>query len=436
MTEKTNEKIELRSEEVQEVMGMMPSWIVRWGITLLLGIIVLLLIGSCFFRYPDVLATEMTLTSCDPVACVVSRTAGKISYLGVKDGENVVEGTLLAVIENSAETEDVLWLEKQLRSKNNLTPDTLVNSLLLDGKVLFLGEIQSAYSALISALHDYRNEQELSYYPKKIASIRQQIERHKAYYHRLQRQQTVVAAQDSIATCQYARDSLLYIQRVIATYEHETSQNTLLRSHYELESAYAALESQRIQIGELEETLLDLELEQRKKNNEWLQNIRTATEETLAAIQSWKVDYCLISPIAGKVSFTIYWSENQFLQAEEEVCSIIPRGREKLIGKAQLPLSRSGKVKVGQRVIVRFTNYPDTEFGTVEGRISTISLVPFGDNYLVEITFPNQLTTNYGITLPIAQEMKATAEIVTADMRLIERLVFPVKKVVKENVGN
>lgn len=91
---------------------------------------------------------------------------------------------------------------------------------------------------------------------------------------------------------------------------------------------------------------------------------------------------------------------------------------------------------MGQRVIVRFTNYPDAEFGTVEGCVSAISLVPSGNNYLVEISLPNQLTTNYGITLPIAQEMKATAEIVTADMSLIERLILPVKKVVKENVGN
>ena len=32
--EKKND-IELRSEEVQEVMGEIPSWIIRWGITLL-----------------------------------------------------------------------------------------------------------------------------------------------------------------------------------------------------------------------------------------------------------------------------------------------------------------------------------------------------------------------------------------------------------------
>ena len=51
--EKKND-IELRSEEVQEVMGEIPSWIIRWGITLLTAVVLTLVIGSCFFRYPDV----------------------------------------------------------------------------------------------------------------------------------------------------------------------------------------------------------------------------------------------------------------------------------------------------------------------------------------------------------------------------------------------
>ena len=50
---KNNKDIELRSEEVQEVMGQVPAWIVRWGITLLFLVVVALLVGSCFFKYPD-----------------------------------------------------------------------------------------------------------------------------------------------------------------------------------------------------------------------------------------------------------------------------------------------------------------------------------------------------------------------------------------------
>ena len=52
--EKRNKDIELRSEEVQEVMGQVPAWIVRWGIRLLFLVVVTLLVGSCFFKYPDI----------------------------------------------------------------------------------------------------------------------------------------------------------------------------------------------------------------------------------------------------------------------------------------------------------------------------------------------------------------------------------------------
>ena len=44
--------IELRSEAVQEVMGHVPSWIVRWGITVLSLVVLMLVVGSFFFRYP------------------------------------------------------------------------------------------------------------------------------------------------------------------------------------------------------------------------------------------------------------------------------------------------------------------------------------------------------------------------------------------------
>ena len=72
---KNNKDIELRSEEVQEVMGQVPAWIVRWGITLLFLVVVALLVGSCFFKYPDVITADMTLTGQHPATAVVTRAA-------------------------------------------------------------------------------------------------------------------------------------------------------------------------------------------------------------------------------------------------------------------------------------------------------------------------------------------------------------------------
>lgn len=234
---------------------------------------------------------------------------------------------------------------------------------------------------------------------------------------------------------QYERDSLLYIQQVLSAYEHETARSTYLQSRYSLESANASLETERIQIGQLEESLLDLRLEQMEKEEVLQQNLRTSVEQVTNAINSWKLSYCLYAPIAGKVSFTTYWNENQYIPSGDTVCTILPESRSRLMGKAQLPVERSGKVKVGQRVIFRFSNYPDEEFGTVEGRVASVSLVPAENNYMVEIDFPNGLQTNYGYTRPVLQEMPATAEIVTDDLRLIERFIQPVKKIWKEGMS-
>ena len=432
MMEKKND-IELRSEEVQEVMGEIPSWIIRWGITLLTAVVLTLVIGSCFFRYPDVISTRMTLTSHEPVAQLVARTSGKISRLYVRDGEQVQQKQLLVVLENPAVTDDVLYLERELQTYLN-RPDSLTDRLLL-ARELALGDIRTTFSTLLSDLHAYRNYKTLDYYPQKIGSTESQLQKHRTYYELLQRQQQIMADQYQLARQQYERDSLLFAQQVISAYEHETARTTYLQSRYSLESAKAARETERIQIGQMEETLLDLRLEQLEKEEVLLQNIRTSGEQVMNAINSWKLNYCLYAPINGKITFTTYWNENQYIPSGDTVCTIVPESKDSLIGKAQLPAVRSGKVQTGQRVIVRFSNYPDEEFGTVEGRVASVSLVPAEENYMVEITFPNGLTTNYGKTLPILQEMPATAEIITDDLRLIERFIQPVRKIWKEGMS-
>lgn len=425
-----DDNIELRSEEVQDIMGEIPSWIIRSGISLLSLIVLVLLVGSFFFHYPDIISTQMTLTSHEPVTQLVARTSGKISRLYVNDGEQVQQKQLLVVLDNSAKIDDVLYLEYELQ--NHLDQlDSLTYQLLLT-KELVLGDIRTTYTSLLSDLHAYWNYKTLNYYPQKIGSTESQLQKHCAYYKLLQRQQQIMTDQYQLAQQQYKRDSLLFTQQVISAYEHETARTTYLQSRYSLESAKATIETELIQIGQIEETLLDLRLEQSEKEDVLLQNIRTSVEQVGNAINSWKLNYCIYAPIEGKVSFTTYWHENQFIPSGDIVCTIVPQSKSPLIGKATLPVDRSGKVKIGQRVIVRFLNFPDEEFGIVEGKVSSISLVPSGKNYVVEIDFPNGLKTNYDYTLPILQEMTAIAEIVTEDLRLIERFIQPLKKIWKE----
>lgn len=90
-----------------------------------------------------------------------------------------------------------------------------------------------------------------------------------------------------------------------------------------------------------------------------------------------------------------------------------------------LPVRDAGKVKVGQLVNVRINNFPDQEFGYLIGKVESISSVPTAEGfYVVGIDFPHGMKTNYDKTLPIAQQMQGSADIITEDLRLMERFLF------------
>jgi len=69
-------------------------------------------------------------------------------------------------------------------------------------------------------------------------------------------------------------------------------------------------------------------------------------------------------------------------------------------------------------------------------KISHISLVPINKenqkNYLLEVVFPDSLVTNYGKKLAFSQEMTGTAEIITEDLRLLDKFLNPIRAVVKK----
>jgi HlyD family secretion protein len=206
----------------------------------------------------------------------------------------------------------------------------------------------------------------------------------------------------------------------------------------------------QIQIAQLKESLLDTEQQAVEKVNGLHSNLQTLISQIKTEIQNWEMSYVLTAPIDGKITFTNYWTINQNINAGEEIFTVIPmgwrvrpamtgqKGDFQIIGKASLPIARSGKVKTGQKVNIRLDNFPDTEFGMLRGVVKNISLVPSqsGESagYAVEIALPDGLLTTYKKELPYLPNMQGQAEIVTEDISLLERLIMPVKKILKERM--
>ncbi len=119
------------------------------------------------------------------------------------------------------------------------------------------------------------------------------------------------------------------------------------------------------------------------------------------------------------------WTPSQNVAAGDDVFAIIPSDGKNYIGKVKAPAQNSGKIKIGQDVNIRLANFPDREFGMLKGAVKSISLTPDKEgNLLIDITLPRGLQTSYEKQISFHQEMSGTADIVTQDLRLIERLLY------------
>ncbi|SHM83062.1 hypothetical protein SAMN05443669_10953 [Flavobacterium xanthum] len=75
-------------------------------------------------------------------------------------------------------------------------------------------------------------------------------------------------------------------------------------------------------------------------------------------------------------------------------------------------------------------NFPDREFGILKGQVKNISLVPDQDgNLLIDVVLLDGLKSSYQKMIPFQQEMKGSADIITEDLRLIERLLYQFRDV-------
>ena len=78
-------EIELRSEEVQDILTKIPHWIIRWGSLVVLVILLLLFLVSWMVKYPDIITTEITITTQIPPEKLVAKTSGKIQAILIDD---------------------------------------------------------------------------------------------------------------------------------------------------------------------------------------------------------------------------------------------------------------------------------------------------------------------------------------------------------------
>jgi len=422
---------ELRSEEVQDILTKVPHWMIRWGTVLIFAIIIMLFFVSWFVQYPDVVKTEIVITTNIPPEKIVSKSSGRIEAILVKNKTLVPKNSTLAIIENTANYKDVFLLKSIVEGYNINNPkkefpfDVLKNTQL--------GEIESAYAIfqkdyqaqeLNKDLHPFQVERSAQQSEKIQITERLEI---------LKQQKLINERELELQKNEVARFETLFNKGIISAQEMEIKKLAFLQAQKNYRSLLSSISQLRSSLIDNTKSSQNSQINSTKEEANLGRSVSQSFYQLKKVIRDWELTYALKSSISGKVTFLQVWNENQTINVGDNVFSIIPDAKNSFIGKVKAPALNSGKIKVGQRVNIRLANYPDREFGVLKGEIKNISLVPDKDgNLLIDVALPKGLKTSYDKQITFQQEMKGSAEIVTEDLRLIERILYQFKNIFEQ----
>lgn len=444
------------SEDADELLAQMPGWPLRWGISLMFGVVLLLLGLAWFVKYPDVIKGKITITTNTPPATVVARAGGPIHLL-TADKALLAANEVFATIGGTTRYDDVVVLHQALDSfrvmldTDRLSAATQSETVSLpDG--LELGDLQIPYNALLLRWKEWQalavrgnsNRQRKGIVNEQIGGF-DQIDA------RLNRQLELLEQEYALLRRTYeTRYRPLQQSGSISVEQLEVKRDELIAKTKAIEAARATIAENENRIIALRSQKAEYDFDQTDRQLAARNELRDAFTGLLNAITTWQTTYVLKAPIAGRLNYLNFMHENSVLVAGQEVAGIVPPPGNSsttrpglavpglagsYVGELFIEPAGSGKVVVGQMVNITLLSFGKKEFGMLRGRVATVAdisttLSAGGQPqtvYKLYVSLPKGLTTTVNKKLPFRYGLEGTAEVITKDIRVIERIFDSVR---------
>lgn len=419
---------ELVNSNVDEVLNKPPTWLVHWGTTVFFLAFVMLIAITWFVEYPDLVGAPLKVVSNNLPKNIISKTDGNLIKLFVKEGQQVQKGEILAYLESTASHDEVLELENTVNHLVDLAQENKLNAIQ-NAKIpqyFSLGELQKPFQVFQQAMMSSNAASPNGVFNKKKATIGNEI----GSLRRLQenaKSQLQLQEQDlKIALEESQSQQRLSEKGFVSKLEAKNAMSKYLSKKQAYEQANGNLENNTISQTQKQQEIFEIEKNVMDQKIALIQSINTLKSD----IEAWKQRYIAVASISGKVNFLSNLQENQVIKAGQELLYILPQGSG-YYGEMMVGQYNFGKIKKGQEVIVKFQSYPFQEFGTVRGQISYISDVAKDSLYLVKVYFPNALKTSSKKDLPFKNGMTGSGEIVTENLKLMEKFFYDIRKSLK-----
>lgn len=397
-----------------------PHWWLRYGMLLVFGFFILLLILAMAIPYPDTLTAKAILQTERPSATIRAKETHRIKQLWVNAGDTVHQGELLALLENTASLTDIQQLKQHLEEETAFQGNSSTYSE--EQRTLQLGAgMQSAFQQYVRTAQDvsrerYQNNDSLLTldWQQRLAQAQAALERHRGLLQ-------ISMQNKALAQKTFDRFQGLHGKGVISDQEMESRQKEYLTAVRQWQRTELELQRLQAQMSQLRSEELLAKNAVSNGSAQRTINRDMARQQLWTAIQNWEEQYLLKSPIQGRVALTGVWKANQYIGKGQPVLTIVPLDSQDWFARCTVPLRNAGKLKKGQKVRIELENYPSREWGFLQGHVHAVAEVPIDGHYTVWVTLNDQ-ETSFGLPPVLAQLMEGQAKIVLEDTSLLERI--------------
>ncbi|MEM1216802.1 MAG: HlyD family efflux transporter periplasmic adaptor subunit [Bacteroidota bacterium] len=394
------EQIHLRSDELQEVLGQPPHWVVRSGLWMVAIFVAVLLAIAFFLQYPDTVPADVRITTTVLPTSIEARVDAELAELRVSDGETVTAEQVLAVLQS---TTDYAVVQSWQAWEQQLSTDweDEANALTLPDFTGNWGDLATPFTEFANALRTYQDLEQQDFLAHQREQITQQLSTQQALAQQLTQRTALLEADVALAQDLRDRNEALFTSGALSEADYQQAQKDLLRDQRQLARTQEELTQNQLRQQELQrqgQLLAQREIEQEQAVQE---RLRTAHAYLQATVARWEEQYLLRAPISGQVAFYQQRDLRQQINTGEEVFVILPE-LDSLVAHAQLSARNAGKVQAGQTVRIELADFPAQDFGYVFGTVARKSNIIRDGEYWLQITLPRGLRTEVAGDLPFS----------------------------------
>lgn len=420
--------IELKSEPMNEMLSHPPSWIVRSGSSVVIMVLMIVLLLSWFIEYPDQVEGTVTVSNTRPPIELSNQTYVQLKALLVNDGQQVTKGELLAQFDDMAKAEDIRFAEAYLQKIRQ--HDFSGNALIaFPDEKLLLGSYNEKWSQLEVQItewnlfvKDHVLQEQITSLEREVALRRQlqQIAEHK-----------VALAEKEYAAARKELESSekLYAQHAISGQEYNRARSSETQAGQSFQGQREQQVQNAIQLNSLTKEISKLHSEMRQKEQSLISGIETSVASLLNGFRNWENNAVWKAPCKGYVLFNTLLHPNNFYAQGKASLVVVPDG-EGYVATAVIPEKGSGNIRPGQLVMISLNDFPENEYGMLEGTVSKITAVDKEGKHEVLVHLPPKLITTYGKTLPARAQLKGQARIITKKKKLLYRFFESISRLI------